>query len=309
MASYESLIGNFASIQMLGEAIAKSGMFGPITQNIGVVIATECYLSDMAPLEYLKRNKLVNGKPFKQYDAMLAEFHERGGDSKIVSKTSDLASIELTYKGKTETFSLSWQDAQHEVYPYLGKESDIVAALARGETPPLKPKYATPGSRATMLFARVVSSSIRAKCPEVNFGVYTLEELEDLPGEGQGQRSESVAVPASKPIVSDAPKVDAEVVEVVAISHPLLGADEPGTDGPDPISDELVQKLLGRCQVINQMHPDFTRKLKAKLIDSGVTDGKLKNLTQFEGEQLLVALDTREAGDVIEMSLRSKSKS
>ena len=305
MATYQTLIENFGQIQLLGGAIAKSGMFGSISENQGVVIATECYLNDMSPLEYAKRNKIVNGKPFKQYDAMLAEFRERGGDSKILSKTADLASIRLKLGETTEEFSISWQDAQKETYPYLGKEADIVAALARGETPPLKPKYATPGSRATMLFARVVSSSIRAMAPEVNFGCYTPEELDDVSEEIAAKKS----APAKAPEAAIAAPTAAPLTEV---AHPLVGADDPTPEpiGPEqPITEELANRLRERARVINQAFPDFTQRLKQKLLDAGVEDGKLINLTQSEGEQLLVIIDTKEAEAVFEMSLRPKSKS
>lgn len=310
MGSYAELVVNYSAVENLGKSIAKSAMFGCQSADQGVVIAVDCFLSGMSPLEYAKRNKIVNGRPFKQYDSMLAEFHERGGKSKIVSKTQDLASIELEYQGHKQTFSLSWADAQKETFPYNGKEGELVAMLAAGQTPPLKPKYATPRSRSIMLFARVVSDAIRTMCPEVNYGVYTTEEIDDLPGESNSTRP-VVDVPAPKPQSEiKPPPTPVELPKpspTVEVAQPLAGTDEPPIDPASPITDRQVERIRELVKIINQAQPDFSGRLKQKLIAAGVPDGKATGLTYLEGQQLLDLLEKKEIEAVFTLSLSSRS--
>lgn len=305
MASYEAMIVNYAAIEKLGASIAKSQMFGASTIDQGIIIATDCYLANMSPIEYARRNKIVNGKPFKQYDTMLAEFHERGGKSRIISKTEELAAIELEFNSIKREFSLSWQDAQKETFPYNGKEAEIISTLAAGKQPQLKAKYATPRSRAIMLFARVVSDAIRSMCPEVNFGYYTPEEIEDLPG---GEVA-PVRTPAN-PVAPTQPEVKPPSAPVQVptppppseVPVPLAGADGPFDDTPDdaPITEDLINKIREVVKVINQTpgHADFSKKLKEKLGEGG-----LKSLTQGQGRKLFEVLERKEIAAVFELSL------
>lgn len=305
MGTYGELVANYGAIEKLGHAIAKSAMFGCQSMDQGVVIATDCFLSGVSPIEYAKRNKIVNGKPFKQYDTMLAEFHERGGKSKIVSKTPDLASIELELNGHKMTSSLSWEDAQQETFPYNGKEGDIVAMLAAGNKPALKPKYATPRSRAIMLFARVVSDAIRSMCPEVNYGVYTAEEIEDLPGEGTARMTPEVPTPKAPTEVKPPPTpvdVPQPKTPLVDTPQPLAGADFDN----EPIPDDMVARIRELVKIISQVQPDFSKRLKDKLLASGVADGKATGLTRLEGQQLLEKLERKEIEAVFTLSLTKR---
>ncbi|MFO0940109.1 MAG: hypothetical protein U0930_05015 [Pirellulales bacterium] len=180
-ALYFTAIQNFDQIRLLGKSIAMSGMFGCQDEHQGIVIAMDCFVRGVPLLEYQSRMHMIMGKPSMKYDAMLADFDALPDcRHSIISKTPELASVAF-YQGDKETvFSLSWEDFQKEPTPYAGKEEAIVAALSRGEKPKLKDKYATPRSRATMLFARVVSDAVRSIAPQVSAGRYTPEEIEDM---------------------------------------------------------------------------------------------------------------------------------
>jgi hypothetical protein len=309
MGTYGELVANYQAVERLGQSIAKSAMFGCQSEHQGIVIATDCFLSGISPLEYAKRNKIVNGKPFKQYDTMLAEFHERGGKSRLVSKTPDLASIELEFGEVKKTFSLSWEDAQQETFPYNGKEGDIVAMLAAGNKPALKPKYATPRSRAIMLFARVVSDAIRSMCPEVNYGVYTAEEIEDLPGEGAARMTPEVPTPKAPTEVKPPPTpvvVPQPQAPVTEVPQPLAGADSPPIDTTQPITDARKARIVELVKIINQAQPDFSKRLKAKLLAAGVPDGLVAGLTIAEGEELISLLERKEIDAALTMSLTKR---
>jgi hypothetical protein len=311
MGSYAELMTNYASVEKMGQSIAKSGMFGCQSMDQGIVIATHCFLSNLSPLEYSKRYMMVNGKPMKKYDAMLAEFRQLGGSHKVLSKTCDLASIEMEFKGEKNTFSLAWEDAKKETFPYNGKESEIISKLANGQSPDLKPKYTNPRDRSIMLWARLISDSVRTMTPEVNFGVYTPEELEDLPGDSNSTRT-TPEVPTPKaptevklpPTPVDVPQPKTPLVEV---PQPLAGTDEPPIDPASPITDKQVERIRELVKIINQAQSDFSKRLKDKLIAAGVPDGKATGLTYQEGAQLLERLEKKEIEAALTISLTPRT--
>ena len=136
--TFSDLARDMDQVEKLGKWIVSSKFFTCDYEGQGLIIATECYLTGQTPLEYFRRNKMVNGKPFVQYDAMLAGFRERGGYHKVLKNTADEASIEFVTKtGEKHIVSLTWEELSKEPVPYVGKEGDIVAMLAAGKTPAL----------------------------------------------------------------------------------------------------------------------------------------------------------------------------
>lgn len=170
-----------SGIQVLGTAIAKSGMFGCESEHQGIVLAMECFARRQPPLTLQEKYHLIKGKLSMKADAMLAGFNQGGGKHRIIERTADRAAIELELDSQKQVFSLTWEDAQNEPFVYNGNESDTVKSLAKNDKSKLtlKAKYATPRSRSQMMWARVVSDGVRAMMPGVNCGNYTPEELED----------------------------------------------------------------------------------------------------------------------------------
>lgn len=311
--TFADLARDIEQVEKLGKWIAKSKFFNLDYEEQGFIIASECYLSGVTILEYAKRNKIVNGKPFSQYDAILAAFRERGGNHKFISKSPDLVAIEFTTaNGDKSTHSLSWEDAQQEPYPYVGKEADIVAKLKRGETPELKPKYATPGSRETMLIARLVSKTIRAICPEINYGVYVEEESDDFQTVTVASPAREVApaprqsrsVPAiAETLVEEKPVVKETVSDTPV---PLAVIPEPGPSTGsihDPLTDEQATRIRQLLTETKQAgDATIAERLKAKLKASGLE--KLADMTIAEGNVLIEALTIKNTSLWFDASLK-----
>lgn len=180
---YDRIQNPIEAMVILGKSIAESQMFGCSNVSQGVVLAWECLTSRESALSLAKKNHIIDGKLSMKADAMLAEFSERGGAHRILSRTPDLAAIELTRNGQPQKFDLSWEAAQREPFIYAGKEKEIVDQLdawlaAKGQQPKIKTKYRTPRARMQMLWARVVSDGVRAVDPGVNYGRYAPEELD-----------------------------------------------------------------------------------------------------------------------------------
>ncbi|MCE5310749.1 MAG: hypothetical protein LLG20_24175, partial [Acidobacteriales bacterium] len=165
-------IGSIQDLQTIGELFEQSGMFGCNKRGQGLVLAMSCHLSGMTPLEFRARYHLIEGNPAMKAEAMLAEFSKLGGKYKVQARTADEAKIALEIAGQKQEFGLTWAEAQAEPFVWAWDKETKQKVL--------KKNWATPRSRMQMLWARVVSDSVRVMCPQVNQGVYTPEEVADF---------------------------------------------------------------------------------------------------------------------------------
>ena len=293
LAVYQRMADPLAAVNQLGKAIALSGMFGCASVDQGIVFALECLTTGIPPLTMCKRYHVIGGKLSMRADFMLAEFHRRGGKSKWLSRTADLAHIRLTPPGgDAEEFRLSWEDAQKEAFPYEGK--GVLKTLAAGGKPELKAQWATNRGRMQMMAARVVSDGIRAIMPEVNEGRYTPEEFDAEDWTEAGSGSAATATQAATVTTVQPVKVEtvtttatvettqapapASVVEAVQNAEPLASA-------------EIVAKieavaaiLVERGAVKSSMIPDLLARRKIE---------SLADLTQSDAEEIYAKLEAK----------------
>jgi hypothetical protein len=139
----------------------------------GTAIGMLMLCEGLTVMEVAQRYHFIQGRPSKRSDAMLAEFRMNwGGDYEVVERSPNRAAIKFTdSRGRVyeREFTLAqlnesrwpWKDWQNHEKGY-------------------KDNYGTPKDRETMMFARLVSDSLRFICPELVAGVYTPEEMEDL---------------------------------------------------------------------------------------------------------------------------------
>jgi len=189
-------ITSMAEMQQAGELLARSGMFGINNPAAGFVVAMTCFQQRITPLDFSRTYHVVQGRPSMKADAMMAEFRKRGGKIKILKNTTEEAAAEFTFEGQTYNGIYTMADARRTCDCFDGGKK-------------LKDNWEKRPD--DMLWARLVSRSIRRLCPEINAGIYTPEEVEDF----------SPAAPASRePVAIDpveaAKRVHAVVVEKAA---------------------------------------------------------------------------------------------
>jgi hypothetical protein len=232
---------------------------------------------------------------------MLATFRERGGESKIVQATPEVVEIWLKNDKKEVTATLTWQDLQKEPVPYNCSEKDYMEMIADGKTPPLKAKYATPISRRTMMLARLISSTMRAEFPEVCYGQYTPEEIEDIVD------AEVIASePAREEVKRRAIEAKTEPlhIDLGKTRHEHLPAKEEAQPEPakeparTPITAPVVEGQLVRIkQLMAEVHDagmtDIKDRITTKLKASGLN--RLADLTIAEADVLIASLTERNA--------------
>ena len=165
-------------IQTMALAVVKSGLFGMKTVEqataLMLIAQAEGYHPALAARDY----HIIQGRPTLKAETMMARFQQQGG--KVEWKT-------LTDKEVTATFS----------HP-SGGSATITWTFEQAKQAGLTNKDNWKNYPRAMLRARVVSEGIRTVFPGVVLGVYTPEEVQDIPNPPQSRdmgRVDVVEVP------------------------------------------------------------------------------------------------------------------
>lgn len=202
-------VASVNDMERMGVLLAQSNLFGKRNPAEGFAIVGMCQQQRMSWMQFMQTFHLINGVVSKRTDAMLADLRRSGGRHKCVTRTPERAEAVFTNcDGDTYTSVVTWEDCLKEPFVYIGKESDVIAMLARGQTPPLKPKYSTPRARMQMMWARCVSDGVRVVAPECVQGCYTPEETEDFTAApAAGYQPAAAPMPQAVPAAEPAPEV------------------------------------------------------------------------------------------------------
>jgi len=174
-------------IHTMAVAVVKSGLFGIKTVEqataLMLIAQAEGYHPALAARDY----HIIQGRPTLKAETMMARFQQQGG--KVDWKT-------LTDEEVTATFS----------HP-SGGSATITWTIEQAKKANLTGKDNWKNYPRAMLRARVVSEGIRTVFPGVVLGVYTPEEVQDIP---------------TQPKTRDMGTVDVvEAVEEEKIDHPF----------------------------------------------------------------------------------------
>ena len=152
-------------IQTMALAVVKSGLFGMKTVEqataLMLIAQAEGYHPALAARDY----HIIQGRPTLKAETMMARFQQQGG--KVDWKT-------LTDGEVTATFS----------HP-SGGSATITWTFDQARKAGLTGKDNWKNYPRAMLRARVVSEGIRTVFPGVVLGVYTPEEVQDIPTQPQ----------------------------------------------------------------------------------------------------------------------------
>jgi len=174
-------------IQTMANAVVKSQLFGMKTVEqataLMLIAQAEGYHPALAARDY----HIIQGRPTLKAETMMARFQQQGG--KVDWKT-------LTDEEVTATFS----------HP-SGGSATITWTFEQARKAGLTGKDNWKNYPRAMLRARVVSEGIRTVFPGVVLGVYTPEEVQDIP---------------TQPKTRDMGTVDVvEAVEEEKVNHPF----------------------------------------------------------------------------------------
>lgn len=162
---YSRINDPIAAIETLGNMIASSGMFGCNKIEQGQVLAMQCLSEGKPPLELAKTYHVIDGKLSMRSDAMLAKFQMAGGKVQWTQRDNKVVSATFSINGSSLPFTATLED-------FI---ANGVAVGRDGKS--LKDNWRK--FTRQMLTARVISEAVRLLAPEIVFGVYTPEEIQD----------------------------------------------------------------------------------------------------------------------------------
>lgn len=250
-AIYDRIADPVAFIQGMGVSFAQSGMFGKLTVAQGQTLAFIFMAKRIDPIDFARRNDIIEGKIAMRSAAMLSDFRsEKGGTYEIVERSAMRAAIKLTYKRQTYVSEITWQQAMQEQYPWTGDANygKVPKFNKDGSVNPkaLKTTWRTERGRMQMLWNRAVSDGINTDCPEVKYGLYTADELDGVDSdsdEGFLDADYSVSTSEFTPVTDAAGEViDADVE---AVDEPPFEAEAEA----EVVVDTEAQQAAERAKV------------------------------------------------------------
>lgn len=178
---YQKIPDPIVAAEKMSLPIAK--VCGARSAEEGFVIALTCMVEGITPIEFSRKYHLIQGRPTMRSDAFLAQFRMAGGRHVVLEHSADRAAVKLTWEGQEYEFALTWAEAQESRWPWKDPGNHKAG---------LKDNWSTPLDRKSMLWARLISSSIKLLAPELCNGMYTPEEMGDV-----HDRPAPVAAPVS----------------------------------------------------------------------------------------------------------------
>lgn len=209
-AIYNKISDPLQAIQMMGEMIWGSGMFGCVKPEQGMVLAMTCLAEGKAPLELAKTYHIIEGKLSMRADAMLGRFLSSGGKVKwLVRNDKEVKAL--------------WTHDGNEIEIGVTVEEMKANGVALSKTGQMKDNWKR--FPRQMLTARCISEGVRLLAPQIVSGIYTPEEVQDF---GSGPISQPARISHEPVMVAVAPKEVADPKgEVVSRLEELLGKYEP----------------------------------------------------------------------------------
>lgn len=220
-AIYNKINDPIQAIQVMGEMIWGSGMFGCVKPEQGMVLAMTCLAEGKAPLELAKTYHIIEGKLSMRADAMLGRFLTSGGKVKW-----------LTRNDKEVKALFIHSDSEVEIGCTV--DEMVKNGVAVGKNGGVKDNWKR--FPRQMLTARCISEGVRLLAPQIVSGIYTPEEVSDFSSSSASLPSKPapVFVEQATSVVDPAGAVNARLDE-------LLSKYEPDA------SDYLIEKKFLRA--------------------------------------------------------------
>lgn len=254
-------------IDYIGPQIAQSRMFGCDNEAQGKVLASMQVTQGISLMDILRTYHFVDGKLSMRAEAMLATFRDQyGGQHVVLKRDPEGAGIRLIDRHGTVTECfLSWEQIKNE--PFTKDKKGGVKA-----------NYATPHKRMQMLWARLVSDSVRSVEPSVVAGIYTPEEIGDF-----SQASEVTTLAESAPPQRLPPE---QTTQLAAPQSPPVYS----WRDTDPASPETIAAIRDLIAEISQHDAEIVLRLKKVLEGMGK---KLDQLNHGEAQQMKSRLQAK----------------
>jgi len=154
---------SYSEIAQLGDAIAKSGLFGMKTKEQAIALMMIAHAEGRHPALAARDYDVIQGKPAKKSEAMMRDFIQAGGKVEWHALSDTKADATFTHP-QTGSVRIDWDMARATTAGFAGK--DNWRKFPR-----------------SMLRSRVVSEGVRTIWPLATSGMYVPEEAADFTGQ------------------------------------------------------------------------------------------------------------------------------
>jgi len=243
----------FQEVQALAKSVAASKLFSAFSNpDQALVLMLVAQAEGCHPIQAVQRYDIIQGKPAKKSDAMLADFQQRGGKVSWTEYTDEAVEAEFTSAGMSTTVKVKWTYKQAEAAGLTGKAT--------------WKQY-----KRQMLKARVISEGVRISDPGVVAGLYTPEEVGDM----QAQPVPTVQAPMiEQPAKAEPPVIEAESVEAITPAQlkaiQTIAAEAKIGDGL-PTPDKRAARIAWLVELTGRQvssTSDLTKDEASKIIDA-----------------------------------------
>lgn len=184
----------FDQIKAMAAAVANSRLFKAFdTPDKALVLMMVAQSEGCHPMTATQRYDVIDGKPSKKSDAMLADFQARGGKVDWTKLNDKEVEGVFHSPGLVNPVTVSWNIEMARNAGLLGKNN-------------------WKGYPRAMMRARVISEGIRTAMPGVVAGLYTPEEVQDFDATPVGTTAPAGTTPQPQPSSDKGSVVDAEIV-------------------------------------------------------------------------------------------------
>jgi hypothetical protein len=200
-------IANMSDLAQAGQFLAASGIFGIKNAAAGFCVAATCHQQGISLMEFRRTYHMTAEGPSMRADAMAAEFRNRGGRYEIIENSTERAAARFEFEDQDIEFSYSMDDARRTGDCFNGDGKTL--------------KYNWSKRPDDMLWARMISRAVRRLCPEINAGLYSPEEMQDVGDDAPAQRQ------APRALTADEVQSRVRVVDGMATERPAQTAPTP----------------------------------------------------------------------------------
>jgi hypothetical protein len=239
----------------------------------GMAMAWLCLLKNLDPMEAARKYHFFGRVPTMKYDAMLQEFCNKGGVFTVLERTPERAALRMTLDDQTYEVDYEWKEAEISRWPWKDWKDH-----SKG----LKDNWATPTDRKIMLFARLVSDTIKTHFPKVIAGAYTPEEVMDMEGDESGGTSLVVDTEVLPSVEEVMERVKAEAEAVVVEDVPFDDGTPLGEGFATKEQLEQLQELLAELEIGHEVYSVWYAKRHAE---------HARNLKQEEIQEIVDKLE------------------
>jgi hypothetical protein len=194
----------FEEVERQAVCVSKSGLFGMKTPEQALTMMLVAQAEGRRPIEGPMRYHIIDGKPSKKADAMLADFQTSGGKVEWLQYTDDCVEAVFSHPSSPRPVTIKWDNKTVEKAGVKNMHLKYPRAMKR---------------------ARVISEGVRTCYPAATGLLYTPEEVQDF--EPKAEYKIEVEKPARKPakkeesyeVIPEPPTVSAPEIIEAELAH------------------------------------------------------------------------------------------